>query len=58
MGFETYSKGRVREGLKLMNSDCDRNGLPVGNSPTLWMVSGREPCTLAEYIAELASRST
>lgn len=48
--------GPVRDGLERMNADYDAHGFPGGNALVLRAVLGREPRTLAQYIAELARR--
>lgn len=46
--------GSMRDGLAQMYSDLDQFGLPGGNALVLQAILGREPCSLAQYVAELA----
>jgi uncharacterized protein YbjT (DUF2867 family) len=48
--------GPVREGMTRMMAHYDRFGLPGGNALMLCAILGREPRSLKEYFAELASR--
>ena len=47
--------GPVHEGMKVMDADYDRYGFPGGNALVLRAFLGREPRTLRQYLAELAS---
>ena len=47
--------GPVHEGMKVMDADYDRYGFPGGNALVLRAILGREPRTLRQYLAELAS---
>ncbi len=49
-------EGPFREGMTRMMAHYDRHGLPGGNSLVLRAILGREPRSLREYFAELASR--
>jgi uncharacterized protein YbjT (DUF2867 family) len=46
----------VREGLKRMYAHYDMYGFPGGNALVLRAILGREPRTLKQFLAELASR--
>jgi hypothetical protein len=49
--------GPPRDGLAVRNAHYDRHGFPGGNALVLRAVLGREPRTLAGYLAELAART-
>jgi len=49
-------EGPLREGMTRMMSHYDRHGLPGGNALVLRAILGREPRSLKDYFAELASR--
>jgi uncharacterized protein YbjT (DUF2867 family) len=49
-------EGPFREGMTRMMSHYDRHGLPGGNALVLRAILGREPRSLKDYFAELASR--
>lgn len=44
--------GPMRDGLMRMNAEYDRHGFPGGNALVLRAILGREPRTLADFIAE------
>lgn len=48
----------VRDGLRTMYADYDRFGFPGGNAVVLRAVLGREPRTLDQYLAELATSAS
>jgi uncharacterized protein YbjT (DUF2867 family) len=49
-------EGPFRDGMTRMMAHYDRHGLPGGNALVLRAILGREPRSLKEYFAELASR--
>ncbi|MBV9352998.1 MAG: NmrA family NAD(P)-binding protein [Mycobacterium sp.] len=49
-------EGPFRDGMTRMMAHYDRHGLPGGNALTLRAILGREPRSLKDYFAELASR--
>jgi uncharacterized protein YbjT (DUF2867 family) len=49
-------EGPFREGMTRMMAHYDRHGLPGGNALVLRAILGREPRSLKDYFAELASR--
>lgn len=48
-------EGPFRDGMTRMMAHYDRHGLPGGNALTLRAILGREPRSLKDYFAELAS---
>jgi uncharacterized protein YbjT (DUF2867 family) len=48
--------GPMRDAIALMMASYDRYGFAGGNAVVLRAVLGREPRTLAQYVAELAAR--
>ena len=51
---ETAQRVDVSDGLRAMFTDYDRFGFHGGNSLVLRTILGREPCSLSDYIFELA----
>ncbi len=49
-------EGFMREGMRTMYTDYNQYGFPGGNALVLRAILGRSPCTLRQYIQELASR--
>jgi uncharacterized protein YbjT (DUF2867 family) len=49
-------EGPQRDGMRRMMAHYDRHGLPGGNAVVLRAILGREPRSLQDYLAELASR--
>jgi uncharacterized protein YbjT (DUF2867 family) len=49
-------EGPFRQGMTRMMAHYDRHGLPGGNALVLRAILGREPRSLKDYFAELASR--
>jgi uncharacterized protein YbjT (DUF2867 family) len=49
-------EGPFRDGMRRMMAQYDRCGLPGGNALVLRAILGREPRSLKDYFAELASR--